>query len=89
MNEPIANIQDRVKKVIIERLDMRAGVLKISGNTPLIGKGLGLDSASLVELVVAIEEEFQIMIDEEDINVDLLRDINSLSDYVCKKLESQ
>ncbi len=89
MNEPISNIQDRVKKVIIERLNMGAGVLKISGDTPLIGKGLGLDSASLVELVVAIEEEFQIMIDEEDINVDLLRDINSLSDYVCKKLESQ
>ncbi len=89
MEESAATIEDRIKKVIVERLKLSVDARKISRNTPLIGKGLGLDSVSLQELVVAIEHEFQIGIDDDDINHELLQDINSISKYVFRKLNSQ
>jgi acyl carrier protein len=86
MNREPTDIEDRVKKVIIERLKLNVNAGEISNNTPLIGKGLGLDSVGVLELVVGLEQEFDIMFDDSEMNIELFENIGSLTNYINKKL---
>lgn len=86
MNRELTNIEDRVKKVITERLKLNVNADEISNNTQLIGKGLGLDSVGVLELVVGLEQEFDIMFDDSEMNIELFENIGSLTNYINKKL---
>ncbi|OQZ03203.1 MAG: hypothetical protein B6D35_00105 [Candidatus Brocadia sp. UTAMX2] len=86
MSGEVVSIDNRVKKVIIERLKPNINVAEISKNTPLIGKGLGLDSVGVLELVVGLEQEFSIMFDDSEMNIELFENIGSLTNYINKKL---
>lgn len=86
MNREPTDIEDRVKKVITERLKLNVNAGEISNNTPLIGKGLGLDSVGVLELVVGLEQEFDIMFDDSEMNIELFENIGSLTNYINKKL---
>jgi acyl carrier protein len=86
MNREPTDIEDRVKKVITERLKLNVNAEEISNNTPLIGKGLGLDSVGVLELVVGLEQEFDIMFDDSEMNIELFENIGSLTNYINKKL---
>ena len=88
MNGNSANIEDRVKKVITERLKLNVNAREISKNTPLIGKGLGLDSIGVLELVVGLEQEFDIMFDDSEMNIELFENIGSLTNYIKEKTKS-
>jgi len=56
-------IEARIKKVIIERLQLTPAVYR---NDALIVDDFGADSLDTVELVMAIEEEFDIQISNEE-----------------------
>jgi len=86
MKETRANIEDRVKKVIAERLKLNGDIEKISQDTPLIGKGLGLDSIGILELVVGLEQAFNISFDDSELSIELFENVGSLTSYVNKKL---
>ena len=86
MKETRTNIEDRVKKVITERLKLNEDMGKISQDTPLIGKGLGLDSIGILELVVGLEQAFNISFDDSELSIELFENVGSLTSYVNKKL---
>ena len=81
-----AEIENRIKTVIKKRLKLKVKMGELSKDTPLIGKGLGLDSIGVLELVVGLEEEFNIMFEDSELNIELFRNIGSLTDYINKKL---
>jgi acyl carrier protein len=58
----MADIFERVKKIVVENLDVEAD--KITEKASFIDD-LGADSLDLVELVMAFEEEFNIEIPDE------------------------
>jgi acyl carrier protein len=84
--ETLTNIEERIKKVITDRLKLCVDVQKISRSTPLIGKGLGLDSIALQELVIGLEVEFNIFIDESKLRIEYFENIGNLAKYVSKEL---
>lgn len=86
MNGDLTSVEDKVKKVITERLKLNVNTERISKDTPLIGKGLGLDSVGVLELVVGLEQEFDIMFDDSEMNIELFENIGSLTNYVSSKL---
>ncbi|WP_016952913.1 acyl carrier protein [Anabaena sp. PCC 7108] len=57
-----ADIFDKVKKVVIEQLDVDSE--KVVPNANFVND-LGADSLDIVELVMALEEEFDIEIPDE------------------------
>ncbi len=59
---------------------------EIDINTPILGKGLGLDSLEALVLVTKIEAEFGIQIDDEELTVKLFDNIGTLAEHVKKKL---
>lgn len=56
-------IFDRVKGVIIDQLGVDEGEVKVGAS---FVEELGADSLDIVELVMALEEEFEIEISDED-----------------------
>ncbi|MGB8691160.1 MAG: acyl carrier protein [Microcoleus sp.] len=56
------NIFDRVKKIVIEQLEVDENAVKPEAN---FANDLGADSLDTVELVMALEEEFDIEIPDE------------------------
>ena len=72
-----------LKKMIIETLrleDITPG--DIDNKASLFREGLGLDSIDALELVVAIEKIFNIIIEDEDVGKKAFASINSLAAFI-------
>lgn len=79
------DIKLKVKKLIIERLKLDTTPADIVDDAPLFGEGLGLDSIDALELVVALEQEFQITIPDEEVGKKAFASINSLVAYIVSQ----
>lgn len=75
----------RVKKIIINNLNLDLNDFEIDDDSGLFGTGLGLDSIDALDLVIGVEEEFGIKIGENELKV--FRSVNSLVDYIYSKLK--
>jgi acyl carrier protein len=73
------NILDRVKKVVKEELNVQDEVSESASFTD----DLGADSLDVVELVMAIEEEFGIDVPDEDTQG--LKTVRDVVDYIKSK----
>lgn len=84
-----ADIKLRVKKVLTENLlkDMKAD--ELGNNAPLIEFGVGVDSVSRLEFLVALEEEFHIKLDESGITPAFFETVDSIADHLSKKLDAE
>lgn len=76
-------ITDRLKKQVISRLMLQLDPDEIAEDSPLFGSGLGLDSVDALELVVAVESEFNVSITDEDMQA--FRSINTVVDFIEAK----
>jgi acyl carrier protein len=81
-------VKNRVKRVLINKLLQDLRPEDIKDDTPLIELGVGVDSVATLELIVALEEEFQIGIDESEINRELLTNLTSISDYISDRIRT-
>ena len=68
---------DRVQRLFVEALNVQVP----STDTDLIDGGL-LDSLALVELLFAMEREFNVTIPLEVLDIDRFRTVNSIADFV-------
>lgn len=59
----MATLEDRLKGIIVDQLGVEAE--KVTANASFIND-LGADSLDIVELVMAMEEEFDLEIPDED-----------------------
>ncbi len=74
---------ERVKSVLIERLNLNLSKEALSNDTILFGVGLGLDSIDALQLVVGLEAELGLSIPENQPNV--LRSINTIVDFILSQ----
>ena len=75
------SIEERVKKIIVEQLGVKEEDVKPEAS---FVEDLGADSLDTVELVMALEEEFDIEIPDEE--AEKITTFQSAIDYVSKKL---
>jgi acyl carrier protein len=57
----------RAKQVIIEVLDLGMSADQLADQTSLYSSALRMDSLTLLHLMVALEKEFGVIIDDEDV----------------------
>ncbi|HIE0799684.1 TPA: acyl carrier protein [Proteus mirabilis] len=74
----------RVKKGLIERLNLNKSINQIDDDTPLFGSGLKLDSVDATEIIVFLNDEFNIQVTEGD-DPSYMRTINSLTTFILNK----
>ena len=77
-------VQDRIKHIIVKQINPELKAEELRPETPLIGRGVGLDSVSLLELIVAIEGDFGMRFDEKDLTPELFSNVSSIAEYVLR-----
>ena len=70
-------IEDKVKKIIIEQLEVAPDKVKLEAS---FAEDLKADSLAVVELVLALEEQFKIEIPDED--TEQIKTVQDAVDYV-------
>jgi acyl carrier protein len=81
MNE---EIKSRLRTIVVKslRLDLSPDSIPDHGLTSL----LGIDSLNSLELLVWVENEFDIEIDDDDLSVELVDSLDVLAEYVAARL---
>ncbi|MCP5158579.1 MAG: acyl carrier protein [Gammaproteobacteria bacterium] len=77
----MSNIEARVKKIIIEQLGVKEEQVT---NEAAFVEDLGADSLDTVELVMALEEEFELEIPDED--AEKITTVQQAIDYIASHL---
>ena len=77
----MSDISDKVKAIVVEALSVEADQVTLSSN---LVDDLGADSLARVELVMQIEEEFDIEISDDD--AEKLTTVGNSIDYITSKL---
>lgn len=85
--EEIINNTDKLceflKRMIIDTLRLEdISVEDIETDAPLFREGLGLDSIDALELVVAIEKIFHIIIEDEDVGRKAFASLRALATFI-------
>ncbi|MEI5672936.1 MULTISPECIES: acyl carrier protein [unclassified Nocardioides] len=72
----------QVRAVLVRVLGLEDRAHLLDPTTPLLGELPELDSLAVLELAVALEEEFDIVVDDADVTGELFATLGSLSAYV-------
>ncbi len=73
-------VHEKVKGIIVEQLGVDADKVKLEAK---FIEDLGADSLDIVELVMAMEEEFDLEIPDED--AEKLKTVNDVQSYLVSK----
>jgi acyl carrier protein len=76
---------DDVKSLLVETLGIEDRANTITTSTALFGSLPELDSLAVVELVTAIEDHFDIVVDDSEFTGDTFETLNSLAAFVDGK----
>ncbi len=80
-----ASIEAKLKYMIVERLFLKVKPEAIPNDASLMDT-YGVDSVSLLELVVGLEEAFGVQIEDGDFNVKNFTTVAALRDFVRARL---
>ncbi|MDA5193594.1 acyl carrier protein [Govanella unica] len=77
---------EQVRRILAEVLQLGDKATGLDADTPLLGNLPELDSMAVVNLVTAIEDQFDIVIDDDEISAETFETFGSLCDFVAEKM---
>ncbi|MFB7891631.1 acyl carrier protein [Microbacterium sp. NPDC056044] len=77
---------DAVRGVLIETLELQQSPNELTEETALFGALPELDSFGVVALVGALEDRFDIIIDDDEFGAELFETVGTLTQFVDSKL---
>lgn len=79
-------LKSELKHLVIETLRLEdVEPDTIQDEEPLFVEGLGLDSIDALELVVAIEKNYGVLIEDEEVGFEAFASIEALADFIIGK----
>jgi len=80
------SLKSELKSLLIDTLHLEdIGPDDIRDNAPLFGEGLGLDSVDALEIVVALERTYGVVIEDEEVGKNAFASIDVLADFILEK----
>ena len=76
----------RVKRCLIDAIGLDFAPIAIPDDMALLNKGLGLDSVTILRLVAALEEEFDIEIEDSVLRPELFESVATLAGYLASRV---
>lgn len=77
---------EEVKNILTEALHLGAAGAALSFGSPLLGALPELDSMGVVTLIAALEERFDIAVDDDEISATTFETVGSLAAFIAEKL---
>ncbi len=83
-------IETTIKQILINDLQVDAGQLEnADAQTPLLGRGIGLDSVEALRLALGLENAFDISIPDAELTVELFASLGALTEYVVQAISAR
>lgn len=76
---------ESVKGILGETLQLKDKGASLKEDTPMFGSIPEFDSAAVVFVLTAIEERFDVMIEDDEISAETFETVGSLTDFVEQK----
>lgn len=83
--EQFVYIED-VKTILTEALHLGAAGATLTAQSPLLGALPELDSMGVVTVIAALEEQFGIVVDDDEISATTFETVGSLAVFVAEKV---
>jgi len=74
------DIEARIRDVILAKVNRPGLADTLTYETPLLQ--LGIDSILALSILVQLENEFAFEIDDDDLNLDIIKNIKAFADYI-------
>lgn len=78
---------DRVRVILGDVLQLGQRRDNLTVESPLLGSIPELDSMAVVGLISALEEQFDIVIDDDELDASIFATLGSLATFVTQKLQ--
>lgn len=82
----MASTLDSVRTVLVQSLDLQQDPAELTPETALFGALPELDSLGVLALVGALEDQFDITIEDDEFGAELFETVGSLTEFVDAKL---
>jgi acyl carrier protein len=79
-------VLDQIKRSVVEDLDLNLSYEELDETVPLFEEGLALDSVILVELISFIEKRFGIQLEDDLLNMETFRNLQSIARVIREQL---
>ena len=76
---------DDVKRLLIDVLSLSGDQAEMDADTPLLGSLPELDSMAVVNVIGALEEQFGITVEDDEISARTFATLGSLANFVAEK----
>jgi acyl carrier protein len=81
-------VEDVLKEMIVERLFLRVEPSAIANEDNLMEK-FEVDSVRLLEIVVGLEEVFDISLEDDEFSIERFESVKAIADLVREKLRQK
>lgn len=78
------SIKNKIKEILIDCLELTITPVEIVG-TDLINE-LGINSVDAISIFISIEDNFQIVIEDENLSAALISSLDKITDFVESKI---
>jgi acyl carrier protein len=82
-------VVERIKRIVVEDLDVNLTYEDLDETVPLFEEGLGLDSVVLVELISLIEKRFDIQLQDDVLNTEAFKNLESIARVIGEQMAAQ
>lgn len=79
------NVLLKIKQLLIDTLSLDIQTSAMDDDLALLGNLPEFDSMAIVSIITSIEEEFDFMVDDDDLNAEVFESVGSLVDFVIDK----
>jgi acyl carrier protein len=86
--DELISLKTEIKELIIETLNIKnIRAEEVQDDVPLFSpqNALELDSIDAIELVMAIQEKYQVRIADQNVARNVLESINSIADFITRE----
>ncbi len=80
------NVKNEVLRVLDEVLSLGGRSAEFTSHTPLLGAIPELDSMAVVALITSLEDQFGLVVEDDDIDGATFATVGSLVDFVSAKV---
>ena len=79
----MSDLKTNLKKQLIEHLNLEDFSIKdIADDLPLFGDGLGLDSIDALEIIVMLDNKFDVKISNPEEGAKIFQSVNTIAEFI-------
>ncbi len=81
-------IVDEIRAILGQSLQLGARADKLQADSPLLGNLPELDSMAVVNVITALEEQYSLIFDDDEISAEIFETLGGLASFVEQKIHS-